>query len=94
MQVQRGVRRRGGAFVEREFFIDNLLVRIHFIILVIRWTGLAPCRSTGHGWDPSGPSTPLGLIRAHHSRTQGGSVERASCGDGVKFDATKVPGRS
>ena len=27
---------------EREFFIDNLLVRIHFIILMIRWTGLAP----------------------------------------------------
>ena len=28
--------------VEREFFLDNLLVRIHLIILVIRWTGLAP----------------------------------------------------
>ena len=27
---------------EREFFIDNLLVRIHFIIMIIRWTGLAP----------------------------------------------------
>jgi len=27
---------------EREFFIDNLLVRIHLIILMIRWTGLAP----------------------------------------------------
>ena len=27
---------------EREFFIDNQLVRIHFIILMIRWTGLAP----------------------------------------------------
>ena len=26
---------------EREFFIDNLLVRIHFIIVMIRWTGLA-----------------------------------------------------
>jgi len=24
---------------EREFFIDNLLVRNHFIIVVIRWTG-------------------------------------------------------
>jgi len=30
----------------REFLIDNLLVRIHFIIVMIRWTGLAP-------WDPS-----------------------------------------
>ena len=28
--------------IEREFFIDNLLVRIHFIIVMIRWTGLAP----------------------------------------------------
>jgi len=26
----------------REFFIDNRLVRIHFIIVMIRWTGLAP----------------------------------------------------
>ena len=26
----------------REFFIDNLLVRIHFTIVIIRWTGLAP----------------------------------------------------
>jgi len=27
---------------EREFFVDNLLVRIRFIIVVIRWTGLTP----------------------------------------------------
>jgi len=27
---------------DREFFIDNLLVRIHFIIVMIRWIGLAP----------------------------------------------------
>jgi len=27
---------------QRELFIDNLLVRIHFIIVMIRWTGLAP----------------------------------------------------
>jgi len=27
--------------------IDNLLVRIHFIIVMIRWTGLAP-------WDAQG----------------------------------------
>jgi len=27
---------------EREFFIDNLLVRIHYIIVIIKWTGLAP----------------------------------------------------
>ena len=28
--------------LEREFFIDNLLVRIYFIIVMIGWTGLAP----------------------------------------------------
>jgi len=28
--------------LEREFFIDDLLVRIHYIIVMIRWTGLAP----------------------------------------------------
>ena len=28
--------------VERNFFIDNLLVRIHFISEMISWTGLAP----------------------------------------------------
>ena len=27
---------------EREFFIDNLLVQFHCIIVMIRWTGLAP----------------------------------------------------
>jgi len=27
---------------EREFFIDNLLVRILLIVVMIRWTGLAP----------------------------------------------------
>jgi len=34
--------RRPSSASEREFFIDNLLVRIHFIIVMIRWTGLAP----------------------------------------------------
>ena len=29
-------------FSKGEFFIDNLLVRIQFIIVMIRWTGLAP----------------------------------------------------
>jgi len=28
--------------VQREFFIDNLLVLIHFVVVMIRWTGLAP----------------------------------------------------
>ena len=29
---------------EREFIIDNLLVQIHFIIVMICWIGLAPWR--------------------------------------------------
>ena len=32
----------GSAESERHFVIDNLLVRIHFIIDMIWWTGLAP----------------------------------------------------
>ena len=31
-----------GQAIKKEFFIDNLLVRIHLIIGMIRWTGLAP----------------------------------------------------
>ena len=34
------VDQQGG--VEREFFTDNLLVQIYFIIEMIWWTGLAP----------------------------------------------------
>jgi len=42
--------RVGGVRREREFFIDNLLVRIHFIIVLIWWTGLAP-------WELESPFT-------------------------------------
>jgi len=31
-----------GSLCQREFFIDNLLVQIHFSIVLIRWTSLAP----------------------------------------------------
>jgi hypothetical protein len=33
---------RDGQALERDFFIDNLLVRLHFIVEMIWWTGLAP----------------------------------------------------
>ena len=33
---------------EREFFMDNLLVRIHFTNVMIRWTGLAPFQVALH----------------------------------------------
>ena len=39
---------------EREFFNDNLLVRIHVIVAMIRWTGLAPWEAPG----PTPPETP------------------------------------
>ena len=38
-QTSREPRRVGG---RKRFFIDNLLARIHFTIVIIRWTGLAP----------------------------------------------------
>ena len=38
----KNVAERFNAARERFFSIDNLLVRIHFIIVMIRWTGLAP----------------------------------------------------
>jgi len=38
---------------EREFFIVNLLVRIHFIIVMIRWTGLAGMELQRKGADTS-----------------------------------------
>ena len=28
--------------IKSDFFVDTLLVRIHFIIVMVRWTGLAP----------------------------------------------------
>jgi len=31
----------GGQYSEREFCIDELVVRIHLIIVMMRWTGLA-----------------------------------------------------
>jgi len=43
---RRGVWRSLARPGRREFFIDNLLVRIHFIIVMIRWTGLAPWEGT------------------------------------------------
>jgi hypothetical protein len=35
------VRAMSHACRERDFFIDNLLVRIHFINVMMKWTGLA-----------------------------------------------------
>ena len=50
---------------EREFFIDNLLVRIQFIIVMIRWTGLAPW---GFEFPFPGSLTSTFLCRAEAAR--------------------------
>ena len=50
---------------EREFVIDNPLVRIHLIIVMIRWTGLAPWE-----FEPPFPCslTPTNLGEIAHGR--------------------------
>jgi len=50
------------AVCQRERVIDNLLVRIHFIIVMIRWTGLAP-------WEVRTRSTSSseGVVDARHA---------------------------
>ena len=59
---------------QREFFIDNLQVRIHFIIVMIRWTGLAP-------WEFEFP-VPVVHVRLHQQlldlQVRGGLVFKAS----------------
>jgi len=40
---------RAPTAAERERVIDNLLVRIHFIIVMIKWTGLAPTAAPYRG---------------------------------------------
>jgi len=59
---------------KRDFCIDNLLVRIHFIIVMIRWTGLAPwagCHvdeEEQHALDGrEGDARPL-VLRERHQR--------------------------
>ena len=42
LQVARLSTRKYWGTLEEEFFTDNLLVHMHFIIVMIRWTNLAP----------------------------------------------------
>ena len=63
--------------MEREFFIDNLLVRIHFIIVMSRCTGLAP-------WDFESPFPALHLPSMYLCFTHlqvGGSASRFAGGN-------------
>ena len=66
------------AQAQREFFIDNLLVRIHFIVVMIRWTSRAPWEfeSPFPGslistfLDPGTPVVLSGLVLAVHAQMQ------------------------
>ena len=54
---------------ERECFIDNLLVRIHFIIEMIWWTGLAPWE-----FESSFPGSLISNVRTCRKSTHVGAV--------------------
>ena len=56
----------------KEFCIDNLLVRIHFIIVMIGWTGLAP-REFEFSFSGSLTSTFLGEGRSRPALSQSDS---------------------
>jgi len=70
--------RSRSASTEREFFIDNLLVRIRFIIVMMRWTGLAP-------WEFDFPF-PIG--RAHAAAL---GAPGALQGYGIEWDVNPNP---
>ena len=69
-------------FAERELFIDNLLVRIHFIIVMIRWTGLAP-------WRFEFPFP--GIEATLKGRDQGNSPRKVALH--APLDAGRLPGK-
>ena len=88
---------------ERDFFINNLLVRIQFIIVMIRWTGFAPreCEFPFPG-SPHLPSQRSGAAASHtldlsiaRSRVQGSwnRVSGAAVGFAVQI-ADRSEGRS
>ena len=56
---------------ERELSINNLLVRIHFIMMMIRWTELAP-------WEAECPCTGRGLA-GHASLQTSPGAKTAHC---------------
>ena len=71
---------------EREFLIDKLLVRIHFIIAMLRWTGLAPWEfecsfpgslaSTFLGFCMTGTAASLRCYRANMAHARQSAIER------------------
>ena len=86
------IRRRPewGEVREREFFIHSLLVRIHLIIVMIRWTGLAP-------WDkkipfPGSLSSAFLVKRRTWKRVKGRTWKRGrSCAARIAPNAVRTP---
>jgi len=69
--VPPSVCRKRGAYV-----IDNLLVRIHFIIVLIRWTGLAPWELRSVSARPPVTSRRPSAKARHVSSSEAGSYLR------------------
>ena len=76
---------------EREFFIDNLLVRIHFIVVMIRWTGLAPWEFESPFPTPlPHPYHPVGAA-SFHERLRGTNKEAKSMNRVAGEDGYRAP---
>jgi len=71
---------RARDLLEREFVIDNLLVRIHVIIVMIRWTGLAP-------WEYEFP-----FPGSRTSTMMGPACARAICASRLRVSGYEDPG--
>ena len=76
---------RMGKARERELFIGNRMVRIHFVIVMIRWTGPAPWECEFH-FSGSLTSTFLALERPTPSRLQ------VQGGEGRIYELGKILG--
>jgi len=65
--ILQGRVRGSRAALQREFFINNLLIRIHFIIVMITWTGLAPWE-----FEFPFPGSLTSTFQNHQVRVRGG----------------------
>ena len=65
----------------------SLLVRIHFIIVMIRWTGLAPCEFE---FPFPGSLTSTFLIRWRTSCARGASLSLCLCFSALRVGSNRV----
>ena len=73
---------------ERKFFIDNLLDRIHVIIVMIRWTGLAPWEFE---FSFPGSLTSTSLVLTRNLGAGGARLGAAAVQDRVLLPGTQYP---